>query len=244
MKIIGLIPSIGGIGSTSLAIDLAQNLENTLLIDFNNGFRTIDILINESDIIYDIYDFYDGLDKDLVISKTETFDFLPASQSKDISDFEVSEFRKKIEGLEYENIIIDLPRNVEYIKEISKILDFLIISTDMRGVSKRNLEKIIFESFKVNKKLKLGVFINKINKFNQEDYKSFKSDLKLATIIGVVKIKNEFKNFEREELENIIKFINGEDFSLDEKSFNTDKTEGEGSKDAESKSWIQKIFGK
>lgn len=244
MNIIGLIPSIGGVGSTSLAIDLAKNLEDALLIDFNNGFRTIDILINESEIIYDIYDFYDGLDKDLVITKADSFDFLPASQSKDIIDFNIIELGIKIRELEYENVIIDLPRNTNYIKEISKILDFLIVTSDMSDVSKRNLEKVIFESFKVNKKLKMGVFINKINEFNAEDFKNFTNELKLATVINIVNVKNEFKNFEREELENVIKFINKEEFNLDNKSFNIDRSESEGSKNADSKSWIQKIFGK
>lgn len=243
MNIIGIVPAIGGIGATRLSLDLSKNLENTLLIDFNNGFRTIDILIGKSDIIYDIYDFSDGLEKDLSIVNTDNFDFIAASQSKDLSDFDISSLEEKLRSLDYENIIIDLPRNSLYIKEMGKILDYLVIVSNTNAVSKRNIEKIIFESFKTNKKIKIGVFLNQISNLNDDEFKDFKNNLKFAKLIDIVKYNVQFKDFNSKNLKNLRLFINEEVFELSDDllEFNDANKEN---KNADSKTWFQKIFKK
>lgn len=243
MNIIGIVPAIGGIGSTSLSLDLSKELENTLLIDFNNGFRTIDILIDKSDIIYDIYDFSEGLDKDLSIINTEDFDFIASSQSRELSDFNISSLEEKLRSLDYENIIVDLPRNTLYLKEIGKILDYLVIVSNSSAISKRNVEKIVFDSFKTNKKLKTGVFLNQISKLNVDEFKDFKDNLKLAKLINIVGYDNNFKDFKSKDLDNLVKFINKEDFELGNDYLELKGTNKE-NKNADSKTWFQKIFKK
>ena len=242
MNIIGIMPATGGIGATTTSIKLASVLKNTLLIDFNNGFRTIDILINETDIIYDIYDFTYNIDNNLVIKNTNNFDFIAASQSKDIEDFNLDNLKEKLLSLDYEIIIIDLPRNSQYIKKISYMLTELIMISDFEDTSKRNLEKIIYESFKNNRNIKLGIILNKIQNLDIKEITEFSDNLKIAKLLEIIEFKEEFSEFYDDDFNNLNRFINDEE--IKSKDLNRLSTDSKIRKDKnEKRTWIQKFFG-
>ena len=82
------------------SILLSKNLKNSLLVDSYNGFRNLDILTGITDSIYDINDFL-TMGED-VIRKNQNFDYIPASYSKEVSDFDFKIFNQKLNELTYE----------------------------------------------------------------------------------------------------------------------------------------------
>ena len=175
------------------SILLSKNLKNSLLIDSYNGFRNLDILTGITDSIYDINDFL-TMGED-VIRKNQNFDYIPASYSKEVSDFDFKIFNQKLNELPYENVVISIPLFMEYINNYLNYLSGLVIFTHKDNLSLRNTEKILLSLVKKRKLTKTFViFTDLIEDLNLED-----EDLKLlqkpnVQVIKSGKIREDFLN--------------------------------------------------
>lgn len=172
---------------------LSKNLKNSLLIDSYNGFRNLDILTGITDSIYDINDFL-TMGED-VIRKNQNFDYIPASYSKEVSDFDFKIFNQKLNELTYENVVISIPLFMEYINNYLNDLSGLVIFTHKDNLSLRNTEKILLSLVKKRKLTKTFViFTDLIEDLNLED-----EDLKFlqktnVQVIKSGKIREDFLN--------------------------------------------------
>lgn len=175
------------------SILLSKNLKNSLLIDSYNGFRNLDILTGITDSIYDINDFL-TMGED-VIRKNQNFDYIPASYSKEVSDFDFKIFNQKLNELTYENVVISIPLFMEYINNYLNDLSGLVIFTHKDNLSLRNTEKILLSLVKKRKLTKTYViFTDLIEDLNLED-----EDLKFlqkpnVQVIKSGKIREDFLN--------------------------------------------------
>ncbi len=167
------------------SILLSKNLKNSLLVDSYNGFRNLDILTGITDSIYDINDFL-TMGED-VIRKNQNFDYIPASYSKEVSDFDFKIFNQKLNELTYENVVISIPLFMEYINNYLNYLSGLVIFTHKDNLSLRNTEKILLSLVKKRKLTKTYViFTDLIEDLNLED-----EDLKFLQKPNVQVIKSE-----------------------------------------------------
>ena len=167
------------------SILLSKNLKNSLLVDSYNGFRNLDILTGITDSIYDINDFL-TMGED-VIRKNQNFDYIPASYSKEVSDFDFKIFNQKLNELTYENVVISIPLFMEYINNYLNDLSGLVIFTHKDNLSLRNTEKILLTKTYV-------IFTDLIEDLNLED-----EDLKFlqrpnVQVIKSGKIREDFLN--------------------------------------------------
>ena len=175
------------------SILLSKNLKNSLLVDSYNGFRNLDILTGITDSIYDINDFL-TMGED-VIRKNQNFDYIPASYSKEVSDFDFKIFNQKLNELTYENVVISIPLFMEYINNYLNYLSGLVIFTHKDNLSLRNTEKILLSLVKKRKLTKTYViFTDLIEDLNLED-----EDLKFlqkpnVQVITSGKIREDFLN--------------------------------------------------
>ena len=117
------------------SILLSKNLKNSLLVDSYNGFRNLDILTGITDSIYDINDFLTMGEE--VIRKNQNFDYIPASYSKEVSDFDFKIFNQKLNELTYENVVISIPLFMEYINNYSVSYTHLTLPTTARRCRSR-----------------------------------------------------------------------------------------------------------
>lgn len=194
------------------SILLSKNLKNSLLVDSYNGFRNLDILTGITDSIYDINDFLTMGEE--VIRKKQNFDYIPASYSKEVSDFDFKIFNQKLNELTYENVVISIPLFMEYINNYLNYLSGLVIFTHKDNLSLRNTEKILLSLVKKRKLTKTYViFTDLIEDLNLED-----EDLKFlqrqnVQVIKSGKIREDFLN-DRDfikVMESLTKLMEGEE---------------------------------
>lgn len=229
MKIIGTISAVGGIGNTIFSSISLEKIENSIFIDSNNGFRTIDLILEDDEIIYDLYDFSEGLSSEDVINKSK-IDFIAASQSKSFLDFDFKKLKDRILDLNYDYILIDIPRDISYIDKYLDICDEFIIYTDDSNIALRNIDKISFMIMKKRLNKKINVVFNKVFKnidLKEEKFKLIANpNLRYCCQIPFIynfsmelDSKKQYSNF-------IEKIIKGEDFSFNELDFNKKVSKG------------------
>ena len=246
MEKIGIISGKGGVGKSTFAkyisLDLAKE-EKVLLIDSDFGFRTLDLMLNAEDSIYDLYDFANNSDDDMCINNiedNENLDFICASQSKKVSDIDIDILKEKFENLssDYKYILVDIPRDEESIVFWGEILDKFIVLTEDNPVSLRLTDKIMYIFLKNKIKKDILVVFNKI-----KNHKEFNLEEKYEIFMGPrVKIISKVPYFEELDLENLDEFklfindiskvLKGEEIVLREKLERDDK------------GFLKKIFGK
>lgn len=229
MKIIGSISSIGGIGNTVFSSCALKNIKNSIFIDSNNGFRTIDLLEDEDEVIYDLFDFSIGMDIDDVIYKGK-IDFIPASQTRTHLDFNFENLKENINKLNYDYVLIDIPRDISYINSYIDICDEFIVYGNESNISLRNIDKISFMILQKRLNKRINVVFNKISNninLNEDRFKIIENvnlsyRCQIPYICDFSIDSDEFKNY----IWFIEKIIKGEELSFNEISI--DKKEKKG----------------
>lgn len=244
MKKIGIISGKGGSGKSIIASSLAKELSkesNTLLIDSDLGFRTLDLMLNCENTIYDIYDFSMGIEDEMCINKVEDnekLDFLCASQSKTVDDIDFSKIKDNLDTLsKYEYVIVDIPRDEKTIVAWADIVDEFILITEDNDISLRLTDKIMYIFIKNKIRRPIKVVFNKVDSNKEFDLEK-KYELFMGPNVKIISKIPKFYNIEEEDLEefllfirDIVEVIKGNDIVFREKK-------------VEEKTFIQKLLGK
>lgn len=244
MKKIGIISGKGGSGKSIIASSLAKELSkesNTLLIDSDLGFRTLDLMLNCENTIYDIYDFSMGIEDEMCINKVEDnekLDFLCASQSKTVDDIDFSKIKDNLYTLsKYEYVIVDIPRDEKTIVAWVDIVDEFILITEDNDISLRLTDKIMYIFIKNKIRRPIKVVFNKVDSNKEFDLEK-KYELFMGPNVKIISKIPKFYNIEEEDLEefllfirDIVEVIKGNDIVFREKK-------------VEEKTFIQKLLGK
>ena len=244
MKKIGIISGKGGSGKSIIASSLAKELSkesNTLLIDSDLGFRTLDLMLNCENTIYDIYDFSMGIEDEMCINKVEDnekLDFLCASQSKTVDDIDFSKIKDNLNTLlKYEYVIVDIPRDEKTIVAWADIVDEFILITEDNDISLRLTDKIMYIFIKNKIRRPIKVVFNKVDSNKEFDLEK-KYELFMGPNVKIISKIPKFYNIEEEDLEefllfirDIVEVIKGNDIVFREKK-------------VEEKTFIQKLLGK
>ncbi|MBP2024744.1 P-loop NTPase [Peptoniphilus stercorisuis] len=244
MKKIGIISGKGGSGKSIIASSLAKELSkesNTLLIDSDLGFRTLDLMLNCENTIYDIYDFSMGIEDEMCINKVEDnekLNFLCASQSKTVDDIDFSKIKDNLDTLsKYEYVIVDIPRDEKTIVAWADIVDEFILITEDNDISLRLTDKIMYIFIKNKIRRPIKVVFNKVDSNKEFDLEK-KYELFMGPNVKIISKIPKFYNIEEEDLEefllfirDIVEVIKGNDIVFREKK-------------VEEKTFIQKLLGK
>ena len=130
-----------------------------------------------------------------VIRKNQNFDYIPASYSKEVSDFDFKIFNQKLNELTYENVVISIPLFMEYINNYLNDLSGLVIFTHKDNLSLRNTEKILLSLVKKRKLTKTYViFTDLIEDLNLEDEELKFLQRPNVQVIKSGKIREDFLN--------------------------------------------------
>lgn len=244
MKKIGIISGKGGSGKSIIASSLAKELSkesNTLLIDSDLGFRTLDLMLNCENTIYDIYDFSMGIEDEMCINKVEDnekLNFLCASQSKTVDDIDFSKIKDNLDTLsKYEYVIVDIPRDEKTIVAWADIVDEFILITEDNDISLRLTDKIMYIFIKNKIRRPIKVVFNKVDSNKEFDLEK-KYELFMGPNVKIISKIPKFYNIEEEDLEEFLLFIR----DIVEVIKENDIVFRE--KKVEEKTFIQKLLGK
>ncbi len=112
----------GGTGkstlSASLALAFAKLNKNVLLIDMDEGLRSLDLFLNLDDrIVFDLSDILKGTDIDDAVYKTDkqnNIHLIPAPRNT--GEINPEEFKKLIDNLmpRYDIVILDFPAGLDF----------------------------------------------------------------------------------------------------------------------------------
>lgn len=151
--ILAIASGKGGVGKTlvsaALSWALQQKKYKVLAVDGDMGLRNLDLAFGVQDEI--LYDAFDVLKlrctpADALISLSEGFDFLPASQKKVWEKLDVPSYLYLVEQLSkaYDYVIIDCPpgRGQEY-KNAVALADQIIFVAEPTWASLRDTERIM-----------------------------------------------------------------------------------------------------
>lgn len=214
MKKIGIISGKGGAGKSTIASFLAKEFskeKNTLLIDSDLGFRTLDLMLNCENTIYDIYDFSKGIEDEMCINKiedNEKLDFLCASQSKTIDDIDFEKVESNLEELSstYEYVIVDIPRDENTIVKWSEVIDEFILITEDNDISLRLTDKIIYIFLKNKIRKPIKVVFNKVDSNKEFDLEK-KYELFMGPNVKIISKIPKFYDIENSDLGEFLLFI-------------------------------------
>lgn len=123
-EVIVITSGKGGVGKTTTTVNigcaLAMEGKRTILLDSDIGLRNLDVVMGLDDkVVYDFLDVIDGRChlRQAVISdkRNKNLFMLPASQTGDKRDVELSKFQKLCDELrqQYDYVLIDCPAGIE-----------------------------------------------------------------------------------------------------------------------------------
>ena len=151
--IISVISAKGGVGKTffcaNISAKLSSNKNKTVVVDFNNGFRNLDIALGlENQITYTLDDiFSEKCTIDEVIFEDTGYDnlhFIPASQNTNpVIYLETAEKLLKQLNDIYDYVVIDCMTSFnDVVKHILSISDQILVVTTPDIISVRNTEAL------------------------------------------------------------------------------------------------------
>ncbi len=173
-KVFAISSSKGGVGKTTICNHLARSMANfgnkTILIETDSGLRGLDILLNISNIIYDVYDVVcqrcNLNDAIQISSSNSNLALLPAPFNFE-SKIELEDIEKICKKLKqsYDNIVIDLNTNIYLVSPLIKFVDFFIIITTPDPVCVRDVAIYVnFLKNEIENLNKLKLIVNKMQK--------------------------------------------------------------------------------
>lgn len=193
-KTIIVTSAIGGVGKSSISSLLALNLskdKKVLIVDGNNGRRTLDLIFNmEDDIFYTIADydnerveiedmFYEVADRLFLLSATQQF-----------NRTNIVDVVERINGsVEFDYIIVDLPLEY-YIEQSDKFKDYTtLLISDLSIYSIRSTENIVY-CLKKNINFNYRTILNRITEEEKnnldrdtvEEYNDY-NDLNIVSLL-------------------------------------------------------------
>lgn len=245
MEKIGIISGKGGTGKSTLSKYISEVLsknQRVLLIDSDFGFRTLDLMLDLENTIYDIYDYSKDLDDDLCINdveNNENLKFICASQSKSVSDIDFNMIKEKLEkdNKIYDYLIVDIPRDENTILAWANIVDKFILITEDDDINLRLTDKIMYIFIKNKIKKDINIVFNRVDNKKEFDlekkYEIFRGPS--VKIISKIPVFTDLENSENEEyllfINDIINALKGEEVVFRDKRI-------------EETGFLKKIFGK
>lgn len=123
-EIIVVTSGKGGVGKSTITANLGSALallgKSVVMIDADTGLRNLDIVLGKTNrVVYDFSDIIQGkckISQALIDDKEiKNLYMIPASQTKEKSDFSGAEMKKLVKelSLKYDFIIIDSPAGIE-----------------------------------------------------------------------------------------------------------------------------------
>ena len=173
-EVIAIVSGKGGCGKTTFAVNIAAFIAasnyKVLLIDENNGLRTLDIALGiEAPGLYNFVDFITGKcsKSDCIIhyDKLKTLDLIMASQINNENIINAEKVKEKYNELkeEYDYIILDTPCGVSNgLHSCFNGIDRAMFVITPDSIAVRNADKI--KSILIKSKVKnASLIINKID---------------------------------------------------------------------------------
>lgn len=173
-RIIAIASSKGGVGKSTIGNHLARTMaaygEKTILIETDSGLRGLDILLDMHDVIYDIYDVVTKncrIEDAIQTSLSEkNLALLPApiSFQSRLSFPDLNQVCNQLKN-SFENILIDLNGDFDFIFNVAQMVDMLLVVTTPDPICVRDVAIFInYLKNKTEKNLKMRLIINKIQK--------------------------------------------------------------------------------
>ena len=186
--------AIGGVGKSSISSLLALKLSKdnkVLIIDGNNGRRTLDLIFNmEDDIFYTVNDYEnDGMElEDMFYEVADRLYLLSATQQ--FNRINIVDLIDKInDRTEFDYIIVDLPSE-HYLEQSDKFKDYTtLLISDLSIYSIRSTENIVY-NLKKNMNFNYRTVLNRITEEEKnhldrdtvEEYNDY-NDLNIVSLL-------------------------------------------------------------